>query len=183
MHKIQEKPKKSSTFLFFSLKICVHEHAQVAVGRGVAVEEDGAGFFEEFVAQQQAVGHEQQIGFHSGRVRAADNGAEVDQVFVFVADVLELVAFDVFDGPFVRVLLDGVAVFVGGEAELVGFRFTFSDFAVFAHLAGIEGRVGDDGVGDVGVQAEHHFPVIADEDSSVLAVEFHFPILIRHGIR
>ena len=133
----------------------INEHAQIAIGGVVAVEEDASRFFEQFVAKQQAGGHKQQVGFHAVGMLVADDLAEAEQVFVFVCDESQFPFGELADFPVVFVVLDSVTVRVGKETELLGFHFV-----VFAHLLFIEWRVGNDGVGNFGVEAEHHFPVV-----------------------
>jgi hypothetical protein len=54
-------------------KNCVHEELEVVAGSGIAVEVDGAGFFEDAAEFDEARGHHGEVGEHVG---AAEEGVE-----------------------------------------------------------------------------------------------------------
>ena len=143
----------------------VEHHAEVGVGGWIAVEEEAAGFFEEFVALEQAGGHHYQVGLHAGRMHFAGEGAEMIEVWLLVVQEFVLFGAQVVHRPSV----------VKARLGPAAFRFGRRAEVVIVAAVRVEGRIGDDGVGDAAVQSAHDVQVIAEKHGLVLAIHFaHF---------
>ena len=134
-------------------KYCVHNELEVVAGGGVAVEVDGAGFFEDAAKLDEAWGHHGEVGEHVG---AAEEGAEGSHGFGYAATAFDdfLIGALGFEVPLPTVF-EGGDLAGGAAAVLLGEE----DVVV---LTGVEGRVEVDEVdGLVGDVVAEDFEVVA----------------------
>jgi hypothetical protein len=143
----------------------VHQNLQVMAGGGIAVEIDGAGFFEDAAEFDEARGHHGEIGHHVGAVEVGLEGAEgIGHAASLLDDLLQS-ALGV-DVPLPGVL-EGVNLGAGLGTVLLGEENVIV-------LAGVEGRVEVDEV--------HRLVLyISLEDFEIVAV-IELVFLGRHGI-
>lgn len=143
----------------------VEHQAQVGVGGGVAVEEEGAGFFEQLVALEQAGGHHYQISLHAGRMHFAGERAEMIEVRLLVVQQFMLFGAQIVHRPrIVKAGLQLAFLSLGRSAEVM-----------IVAAVRIERRVGDDGIGNAPIQTPHDIQVIPQKDGLIFTIQFaHF---------